>query len=86
MTVWHGVRLVIEGRTCMCGATILRVRAVDGRCELHCERCDAKVGVLSSRTSDFLLAITRGYGAPTQPIVLRRPQQTNSARAESDPT
>jgi ribosomal protein S14 len=73
------VRLVIESSACPCGANILRVDAVDDRRDLRCESCGLRRGVLSDRSTDFILAICREYGPPEKPIVLRRPQQTNSA-------
>jgi hypothetical protein len=73
------VPLIIEGRACGCGSSALRVHLADGRSELRCVTCDRRAGLLSDRTTDFILAICRGYGPPEKPIVLRRPQQTNSA-------
>jgi hypothetical protein len=77
--IWGGVTLVIEDRRCDCGHDILRVRAVDSRRELRCASCDCRAGLLSDKSADFIIAISRGYGPPEKPIVLRRPQQTNSA-------
>jgi hypothetical protein len=73
------VRLVIEGSPCSCSGSVLRVHAADGRRELRCERCNTRRAVLGDRTTDFILAVCRGYGAPDRPIILRRPQQMNSA-------
>jgi hypothetical protein len=80
--IWHGIRLTIEGRVCSCGGNVLRVHTAGDRLELHCEACDVRRGLLSDKSADFVLAICRGYGTPTKPITLRRPQ-ANSARAEN---
>jgi hypothetical protein len=72
------VRLVIESSVCSCGGDVLRVRFADGRRELCCERCGVRRGLLSDKSTDFILAICRGYGPPTAPIILRRSSAINS--------
>jgi hypothetical protein len=72
-------RFIIESAVCSCGNAVLRVQLADGRRELRCEGCGIRRGLLSDRTTDFVLAICRSYGAPERPIILRRPQQANTA-------
>jgi hypothetical protein len=72
------VRLVIEGRVCSCGGSVLRVHVADGRRELRCESCSARRGLLSDQSTNFILAVCRGFGLPEKPIVLRRTQQADS--------
>jgi hypothetical protein len=80
--IWDDVRLMVEGRTCACGGSVLRVHISADRRELHCATCGACAGLLSNQPAGFVLAIAKTFGAPDRPIILRRPQATNSARAE----
>jgi hypothetical protein len=83
LDVWSDVRLIVEGRPrCACGDNTLRVRVVDSRKELCCASCDSRAGLLSDQSTGFILAIAKTFGSPDRPIILRRPQATNSARAE----
>jgi hypothetical protein len=77
-----GVPLIVEGHRCGCGDNVLHVCVVDSRRELRCASCDNRAGLLTDKSADFIMAICRGYGPPERPIVLRRPQATNSAQAE----
>jgi hypothetical protein len=82
--IWDGVTLMVEGRGCGCGDTVLRVCVVQSRTELHCASCNRRAGLLSDRSAAFVLMIAKTFGAPDRPIILRlrRPQATVSAQAE----
>jgi hypothetical protein len=80
--IWDGVRLTIEGHKCDCGGDVLHVHVAGDRRELRCESCNSPAGLLSEQSAGFVLAIAKTFGAPDRPIILRRPQAINSARAE----
>jgi hypothetical protein len=71
-SIWHDLRLSIEGRTCGCGGSVLRVHVTGDRRDLLCATCGARRGLLSDRSAGFVLAITKQFGAPETPIILRR--------------
>jgi hypothetical protein len=77
--VWADVRLAIEGDTCRCGGSVLRVRTTGERRQLACEACGTRRGVLSDQSAGFVLAIAKQFGPSPSPVILRRPKTSACA-------
>jgi hypothetical protein len=60
---------------CDCDHDIAVIRIIDSQRELPCERCCVRRGLLGDRSASFIAAICAQFGAPTSPIILRRPPQ-----------
>jgi hypothetical protein len=61
---------------CRCGCDVAIVQTADNQRALTCESCGKHRGLLGDRTADFIAAVCAQFGAPENPITVRRPPQT----------
>jgi hypothetical protein len=70
-----GLTVRFEGcRDCCSNTGTIEPGGGDTFANLICSGCGTRRGTLSGKTYEFLTAIVQKFGAPSEPIVLRRGQ------------
>jgi hypothetical protein len=75
MSALYGLKARLAGMNCKCGHPIATIHRPAGphHADLICDDCGAQRGEISERTAKILKGIVERWGAPTTPLILRRP-------------